>query len=292
MSHTLQRGIRLAQVGLVVNGFLALVKLVAGVLGHSYALIADAVESIADLFGSLVVWGGLRLSSRDADHRYPFGYGKAEAVSAATVGLMLLGAAIGIAIEAIREIRTPHHSPAPFTLAVLVGVVVVKEVLFRRVLRDAREIGSQAVHADAWHHRSDAITSTAAFIGITIALIGGEGWESADDWAALGASLLIIFNGYLILRPALQELMDRSPNAELLEECDQAARRVDGVLATEKIRARKSGTKFLMEMHVQADPLLSLHDAHILSGKVKRAILAAVPSVQNVLVHMEPFEGA
>lgn len=291
MSEALQRGIRLAQLGLVANGFLALVKLVAGVLGHSYALVADAVESVADLFGSLIVWGGLRLSSRDADHQYPFGYGKAEAVSAAVVGLMLIAAAVGIAIEAVREIRIPHHAPAPFTLVVLVGVVLVKEVLFRFVLRGAEQIGSQAVSADAWHHRSDAITSTAAFIGISIALIGGKGWEPADDWAALFASILILYNGTLILRPALEELMDRSPNVELLLAVDAAAHGVDGVRATEKLRARKSGTRFLLEMHVQADPHLTLQEAHILSGKVKRAILDAVPSVQYVLVHMEPFEG-
>ena len=190
----------------------------------------------------------------------------------------------------MREILTPHHAPAPFTLIVLVAVVVVKEALFRFVLRGAEQIGSQAVSADAWHHRADAITSTAAFIGISIALIGGPGWEEADDWAALGASLLILYNGAGILKPALQELMDRSPNEELLREVDAAAHSVDGVMATEKLRARKSGTRFLLEMHVQADPALSLHDAHILSGKVKRAILTAVPSVQYVLVHMEPFE--
>lgn len=292
MSHAIQRGIRLAQLGLVTNGLLAMIKLLAGILGHSYALIADAVESVADLFSSLIVWGGLRLSSRDADTRYPFGYGKAEAVSAAIVGLMLFGAAIGIAIEAVREILTPHHTPAPFTLVVLVGVVGIKEMLFRFVLKGAEQIGSQAVSADAWHHRADAITSTAAFLGISIALIGGPGWEQADDWAALLASTLILYNGSSILKPALQELMDRSPNEELLRKVDAAALGVSGVLATEKLRARKSGTRFLLELHVQAEPAMSLHEAHILSGKVKTAILAAVPSVQYVLVHMEPFERA
>lgn len=286
----MNRGIRLAQLGLMVNGVLALVKLVAGILGHSYALIADAVESVADLFSSLIVWGGLRVSSRDPDNRYPFGYGKAEAVSAMIVGLMLVGAAIGIAIEAIREILIPHHTPAPFTLVVLVAVVIIKETLFRVVHRTSRELGSPAVAADAWHHRADAITSTAAFIGISIALIGGPGWEMADDWAALFASTLILYNGVGIMRPAIQDLMDHSPTEDLLREVEGAARTVAGVLATEKLKARKSGTRFLLELHVQAEPSLSLHDAHVLSGKVKSAIKTAVPSVQDVLVHMEPFE--
>lgn len=287
----MNRGIRLAQVGLLANGVLALVKLVAGILGNSYALIADAVESIADLFSSVIVWGGLRVAARDADDRYPFGYGKAEALAAMIVGLMLCAAAVGIAIEAIREIFVPHHTPAPFTLVVLVVVVAIKETLFRVVNRSARDTGSPAIAADAWHHRADAITSGAAFIGISIALIGGPGWEMADDWAALFASALILYNGLGIMRPSVGELMDRSPSEEMLRLVDAAAHGVSGVLATEKLKARKSGTRYLLEVHVQAEPSLSLHEAHILSGKVKRAIRSAVPSVQDVLVHMEPFEG-
>lgn len=287
----MNRGIRLAQLGLLANGVLALVKLVAGVLGNSYALIADAVESIADLFSSLIVWGGLRVAARDADDRYPFGYGKAEAISAMIVGLMLLAAAVGIAIEAVREILRPIRTPAPFTLVVLIVVVAVKAALFRVVNRSARDSGSPAVTADAWHHRADAMSSAAAFIGISIAVLGGPGWETADAWAALFASVLILYNGLGIMRPSVQELMDRSPSEEMLRAVDAAAHAVEGVLATEKLKARKSGTRFLLEVHVQAEPSLSLQEAHILSGKVKRAIRSAVPSVQDVLVHMEPFEG-
>jgi cation diffusion facilitator family transporter len=286
----MNRGIRLAQLGLLANGVLALVKLVAGVLGNSYALIADAVESIADLFSSLIVWGGLRVAARDADDRYPFGYGKAEALAAMIVGLMLLAAAIGIAVQAVREILSPVRSPAPFTLVVLVVVVAVKAALFRVVNRNARASGSPAVAADAWHHRADAMSSAAAFIGISIAVLGGPGWETADAWAALFASVLILYNGLGIMRPSVQELMDRSPSNEMLRLVDAAAHAVEGVLATEKLKARKSGTRFLLEVHVQAEPSLSLQEAHILSGKVKRAIRSAVPSVQDVLVHMEPFE--
>ncbi len=287
----MNQGIRLARTGLITNGLLALVKLLAGILGHSYALIADAVESVADIFSSLVVWGGLRLSSRNADERYPFGYGKAESVSSAIVGLMLVGAALGIAIEAVREILIPHHTPAAFTLIVLVVVVAIKETLFRRVSRGAQELGSQAVAADAWHHRADAITSAAAFVGISIALIGGPGWEAADDWAALLASTIILYNGVQIIRPALAELMDHSPEEQVFRTVEAAAREVQGVLATEKLRIRKSGPKYLLELHVQADKHLSLHDAHILSGKVKSSIRSVLPRVENVLVHMEPYEG-
>ncbi len=281
---------RLAQIGLVVNALLTVLKLVAGILGNAYALVADAIESGTDMFGSLVVWSGLRIASRDPDDRYPFGYGRAEPIAAATVGAIMLGAAIAIAIAAVREIRIPHHAPAPFTLAVLAVVIVVKEVLAKRVLKASVESGSVVVHADAWHHRADAITSGAAFIGISIALIGGPGWEPADDWAALVAACIICINGGLLLRTAARDLMDRAPASPLLDAVSEAARGTSGVLAIEKLKIRKSGTQHYVDLHVQADPMLSLQDAHVLSGRVKSAIRARVPSAVGVLIHMEPFE--
>lgn len=284
------RGVRLAQLGLVVNGVLALAKLVAGVLGHSQALIADATESFADLFSSAVVWGGVRIAGRAPDADHPFGHGKAEALAAGVVGIMLLGAALGIAVGSVREILAPHQVPAGFTLVVLVGVVVIKEGLFRVVRRGAASIGSDAVAADALHHRSDAITSLAAFIGISVALIGGPGWEAADDVAALAASVIIGYNGLRVLRPSVDELMDRAPDAELLARAGAAATAVSGVLAIEKLRGRKHGREYYLELHVQADPALSLQDAHTLSGRVKSGVRAAIPEVANVLVHMEPFQ--
>lgn len=284
------RGIRSAQLGLVVNTLLAMTKLVAGVLGNAYALVADAVESTADIFSSLIVWGGLQIATRQADDDYPFGYGKAEPLAATVVSLLLIGAAAGITVEALREIRTPHHTPAPFTLIVLVGVIVVKEVLFRRVLKVSDEVRSTAVKADAWHHRSDAITSAAAFIGISIALLGGPGWESADDWAALAAAGVIVINAITLLRPAIGDLMDKSPGAHLLERIGDAARGTPEVRHIEKLKVRKAGLQYYVDLHVQADPGLSLHDAHILSGRVKTAIRAAVPEVAGVLIHMEPHE--
>ncbi|MBK6423311.1 MAG: cation transporter [Gemmatimonadales bacterium] len=284
------RGIRSAQLGLVVNTLLAITKLVAGILGNAYALVADAVESTADIFSSLIVWGGLQIATRQADDEYPFGYGKAEPLAATVVSLLLIGAAAGITVEALREIRTPHHTPAPFTLLVLVGVIVVKEVLFRRVLKVSDEVSSTAVKADAWHHRSDAITSAAAFLGISVALLGGPGWESADDWAALAAAGVIVVNAIRLLRPAIGDLMDKSPGAHLLERIGEAARATTDVRHIEKLKVRKAGLQYYVDLHVQADPALSLHDAHILSGRVKTAIRAAVPEVAGVLIHMEPHE--
>jgi len=287
-----RRGIRSAQIGLVVNAALAAIKLVAGVTGHAYALIADAIESTADIFSSLIVWGGLRVSERDPDDVYPFGYGKAESLAGAVVALMLVGAAVGIAVEAIREIRTPHHAPAAWTLGILVAVMLLKWLLSRRVAAVGKDIGSTAVKADAWHHMSDAITSAAAFVGISIALIGGPGWESADDWAALFASTIIAYNGVAMLRPALHDLMDRVPGVDVVREVRNAANAVPGVLHTEKLAVRRAGMSYQVTIHVQADPQLSLDAAHTLSGVVKSRIRRAVPQVQSVLVHMEPYHEA
>lgn len=282
--------IRSTQIGLLVNAALAIVKLIAGIAGNTYALVADAVESTADIFASLIVWGGLRVASRDPNEEYPFGYGKAESVAAAVVSMMLLAASLGIAFEAIREIRTPHNTPAPWTLLVLVGVLLVKFVLFRRTLRIGSEARSTAARADAWHHASDAVTSAAAFIGISIALWGGPGWEQADDWAALFASAVIFYNGVLLVRPAMHDLMDRMPGSDVLEPVRTAASGIPRVLAVEKLSARKAGMVYYVDIHVQAHPAMSLRDAHELSGEVKSTIRRAVPGVAGVLVHMEPFE--
>jgi len=263
---------------------------IAGIVGHSQALIADGIESTADVCSSLVVWSGLRISSRSADEDYPFGYGKAEPLSALAVGLLLMLAALMIAAESVRQILTPHLTPRPFTLVVLVVVVLIKEVLFRRVLRVGADVGSTALKADAWHHRSDAITSAAAFVGISIALIGGPGWESADDWAALLASGIIVYNAIGVLRPATQDLMDRAPGEEMVSRVAAAASAVPGVSAIEKLKVRKAGMGYYVDLHVQADPAMPLHAAHVLSGMVKSAIRQAVPEVTGALIHMEPYE--
>lgn len=281
---------RVAQVGMFVNLILAIIKLIAGIVGHAYALVADAIESTADIFSSLVVYGGLRIAAQPADEDHPYGHGRAEALAGAFVALMLFGAAIVIAAEAIHGISTPHHLPRAWTLAVLVGVIIVKQFLAGRVFRVGLETGSTAVMADAQHHRSDVITSTAAFVGISIAVIGGPGWEQADDWAALVAAVVICYNGIKILRPAVDDLMDRLPEAEVVQKIASAATSVTEVCAIEKLKVRKVGLQYAVDLHVQAEPSMSLHDAHIVSGKVKGAIRTAMPAVDGVLVHMEPYE--
>src|SRR3954452_9937640 len=212
----LQTAARVALLGLLINVVLASIKIIAGIIGHAYVLIADGIESALDIGGSIVIWGGLTVAARPPDETHPYGHGKAEPIAAIAVALGVLAAATGLAIESVREILTPHHGPAPFTLAILIVVIVVKEFLFRYVIRLGQQTESTAVKTDAWHHRSDALTSTAAFIGISAALVGGEAWYSAADWAALSACTVIAANGVRLALPAFHERMDAAPGGKIV----------------------------------------------------------------------------
>src|SRR6266480_2201471 len=236
-SKVLQTAARVALLGLVINVGLATAKIVAGFIGHAYVLIADGIESALDVGGSIVIWGGLTVAALPPDKTHPYGHGEAEPIAAMVVALSVLAAALVIAIHSVREILLPHHGPAPWTLAVLVVAVVVKETLFRYVIQFGHKVESTAVKTDAWHHRIDAMTSTAAFIGISVALIGGKPWQSADDWAALVACVLIAWNGYRLARPAFFEIMDTAPREKFIRSISRAARSVPGVVEIEKCRA-------------------------------------------------------
>jgi cation diffusion facilitator family transporter len=286
----LQTGARVALLGLVVNVVLASAKIVAGLVGHAYVLIADGIESALDVGGSIVIWGGLTVAARPPDKTHPYGHGKAEPIAAIVVALGVLAAALAIAIQSVREILLPHHGPAPWTLVVLIVAVIIKEVLFRYVIRFGRKVESTAVKTDAWHHRIDAMTSTAAFIGISIALIGGKPWQSADDWAALVACVLIGWNGYRIARPAFFEIMDTAPRGKFIRSIREAARAVPGVVEVEKCRARKMGLDFYVDLHVGVDGNMSVHEGHEIAHRVKRAIQQSDPRIADVLVHIEPAQ--
>lgn len=282
------RGIRATLMGVVVSAVLGAVKILAGVLGHSYALVADGIESILDIFSSLAVLSGLKFAMTPPSEKFPYGYGKAEPLAALAVAIALGAAATGIAIQSVREILTPHHAPAPFTLLVLVGVVLTKEALYRRLSRTGSDIGSQAVISDAWHHRSDSITSAAAFIGISVALIAGPGFESADDWAALVACVVILTNGYRLLRTALREISDAAPPPMVESAIRSLASSVDGVQGIDKCRIRKSGLVFFVEIHVTVDGDMPVREGHDIAHDVKDVLLDSSLTIQDVAVHIEP----
>jgi cation diffusion facilitator family transporter len=292
--HQLKRigerdAVRAAILGILVNGLLATAKLVGGILGNAYVLIADAVESMTDIFSSFVVWRGLAVATLPPDANHPYGHGKAEPLAASFVSLTLLAASLGIAIQAVREILTPHHSPKAFTIWLLLVVVIIKEGLYRFVFNVGKQLTSTAVRADAWHHRSDAITSATAAVGIGIALVGGPGYESADDWAALFASCIIAYNGFRLLRPAIDELMDTSPSEELQRQITELAIQCEGVKSVEKVLVRKAGFSYLVDMHIDVDKTISVERAHDIAHLVKDAIREKNPKVAEVLIHVEPY---
>jgi cation diffusion facilitator family transporter len=286
--HSVKPGLMAAGVGMAVNIVLAIVKIATGILGNSYALIADGLESTADIVSSLVVWTGLKISALPADADHPYGHGKAESIAGIVVALALLAAAVFIAAQSLREIITPHHSPAWFTLLVLALVIATKETLFRRVFKVATELTSTAVKGDAWHHRSDALTSAAAFVGISVALLGGKGYESADDWAALLACGVIAFNGYRLLRAALDELMDAAVAPPLQHQVRELALGMPGVLGVDDCRIRKSGLGLFVDMQIRVDGNLSVFRGNEIAEQVTGCLKASALGVAGVMVHVEP----
>lgn len=284
------KGIKTTVIGIAVSIILAAVKGIAGVLGNSYALIADAIESTADVFTSIIVLTGLKIASKPADKNHPYGHGKAEPIAGLVVAAALFIAAIVIIIQSIHEIITPHHAPAPFTLIVLVAVVITKELLFRFVIKVGESLDSISVRNDAWHHRSDAITSAAAFIGISIALIGGKGYEQADDYAALFASIIIIINATRLFKPAFFEIMDTAPPAHILEEVKTAAAKVNGVMGIDKCFVRKMGLDLFVDIHVIVERNLPVHEGHLIGHNVKDELMKFNPKISDVLVHIEPSQ--
>ena len=282
------RGMRAALMAMGVSGVLGAVKVIAGVAGHSYALIADGVESLLDIVSSIAVWGSLKVAAADPNHRIPYGYGKAEPLAGLVIAAGLVVVAGVLSVQSIHEIRKPHQAPEAFTLIVLIVVVAVKELLFRWLVRTGREIESRAMESDAWHHRSDALTSIAAFIGISIALWGGEGYEAADDWAALAACALIAFNGVRLFRNALREILDAAPPAEDLARIRDIAASVPGVTGIDDCRARKSGLGWLVDIHVEVDGEMPVREGHRIAHEVKDALLTSEAGVLDALVHIEP----
>ncbi|MCL5245238.1 cation diffusion facilitator family transporter [Cellulophaga sp. 20_2_10] len=270
------------------NICLAIIKGLAGFFGNSYALIADAIESTTDIFSSLLVLLGFKYAKRPADENHPYGHGKIEPLITFLVVAFLVTSATVIAYESIQNIQTPHKVPKAWTLLVLGVIIIWKEALYRIVLKKSKEIQSTSLKAEAWHHRSDAITSVMAFIGISIAVICGKGYETADDWAALLASGFILYNSYLILRPALSEVMDEQLYDDLLLDIRNKALEVDGVLGTEKCFIRKAGMKFHIDLHAIVDGKITVKEGHDISHKLKDYLMEKIRNLEYVLIHIEP----
>jgi cation diffusion facilitator family transporter len=284
-----QAGARLVLRGIALNAALAAVKFAGGFFGHTYALIADAAESLLDILSSLLVWAGFRVAAKPPDADHPYGHGKAEPLAALAVAIFVFLMAGFIAWHAVQEIRTPHQGPAWWTLVVLAGVVVTKMWFSRRLGAAGEATGSTALGAEALHHWSDAMTSAAAFVGISIALWGGAGWETADDWAALFACVIVAFNGVGMLGRALGDVMDAAVSADFEAEVRAIALAVPGVRTLDKVRVRKSGLSHLVDIHVRVDGDLTVRAGHAIAHAVKDALIASAPhAISDVAVHIEP----
>ncbi len=285
-----EAAVRTTWFSIVGNTVLAIIKALAGYFGHSYALIADAIESTSDILASIVVLFGLKFASRPADKNHPYGHGRVEPlITFCVVGFLVMSATI-IAYESIKNISTPHELPRPFTLFILGAIIIWKEISFRIVMKKSRETNSSSLKADAWHHRSDAITSVSAFLGISFALIMGKGYESADDWAALFASGFILYNSYLIFRPALGEIMDENVHGEIEERVRRVGITVPGVLDTEKCMIRKTGMYYLVDLHAIVASDISVKQGHDIAHRLKDTLKEEIPELSDVMVHIEPFE--
>ena len=290
MRQKVQEAIKTSYLSILGNALLAIIKGVTGIFGNSYALIADAIESTTDVFSSLLVLLGLKYASKPADENHPYGHGKVEPlVTFLVVGFLVISATV-IVYESIEHIQTPHKVPEPYTLLVLAGIIIIKEIFYRFVSKKSDETNSTSLKAEAWHHRSDAITSLMAFVGITIALLMGEGYEAADDWAALFASGIIYFNAYLILRPALGEVMDEHMYEDKILEIRSIAENVPGVVETEKCFIRKTGMIFHVDLHIAVKADITVKEGHDIAHNVKNDILNEIPEIVDVLIHVEPDE--
>ena len=288
LNHAVRRGTRVALIGVIASTFLAATKIAAGVIGNSFALVADGVESVLDIFSGLLVWGGLRVSALPQSERFPYGLGKAEPLASLVVSTALLLAAVGIAIGAAQAILGPQEVPESFTLLVLVAVLIAKESMFRVLSARGREIGSRALNTDAWHHRSDALTSLAAFIGISVALTAGEGFESADDWAALVACAVITFNGVRLFQASLREVLDVTAPGEIRDRVREIAQSVPGVDGVDLLRVRQSGLALWVDIHVEVEGEISVRAGHEIAHLVKDGLLDSDLRILDALVHVEP----
>jgi cation diffusion facilitator family transporter len=277
-------------VGGFVNIFLIALKFITGIIGNSHALIADAVHSISDLFTDVVVLFGIKSGRKPPDDRYPFGHGRIETLAAATVGLVLIVTAVYLGVRSSMDIYfQKEYHPTILALFGAVISIVLKETLYHYTVRAGRRIKSQLIVANAWHHRSDALSSVAVLFGVGCARIKPE-WHILDAFAALLVSFFIIKVGLEILGSSLHELSDAAPDPEVLSEINQCTLGVDGVMDSHDLRVRTSGGRYQIEIHIIVDALLTVAQGHRVAKAVEKCLIDKVEDLDKVIVHVDPSE--
>ena len=281
-------GQRVTWVGFGANALLVVVKAAAGILGHSQALIADAIHSVSDFVTDAVVLWGLKVGRQAPDEDHPFGHARFETVASAGVGVALVAVAVGLGFDAGSNIVAGEVShPGPLALAGAMLSILVKEALYHYTIRVGRRIRSPAVVANAWHHRSDAFSSVAVVLGVGAAIVKPE-WGILDAFAALLVSVFILRVGLQILIDAIRELADTAPEPAVIEKLDVAAKGVEGVLDTPDHKVRSIGGVFHVQIHVEVPRTLTVVEGHDLALAVDERITAADERVADVLVHVDP----
>ena len=279
---------RAALLGLVVNLALGATKLVGGIFGNSFALISDAVNSIGDSFSSVVVLFGLHVAQRPADSEHPYGHTRAEAVASLSVALLIAFSALLVGWEAVVLLRAEPSLPSAWTLWIAGANVLLKESLYRFNLRIGRRTNSQAVVANAWDHRSDALCSLAVLIGIALVCWGGPTFARADGVAALVVVVLILWAAGRLFYVSASLLLDHQAEPEMVDEIRQVAGEVPGVRGVETLWVRRSGLEFFADIHIEVDPTISVADGHHISHLVKDQLIDHFAALRDVLVHLEP----
>lgn len=280
---------RAARIGLAVNVGLAAVKLIGGLVGQSFALIADAVNSIGDVVTTIVVLFALRVAQRPPDDEHPYGHTRAEAIAASNVALLVVVSAVFVGWEAVQRFGLRHEPPPAWTLWIAGFNVLIKEGLYQYKVRVGRRTGSAAIVANAWDHRSDAFCSLAVLIGLAAIRFGGPSFVGADEVASMVVVTAIVWSGVQLFRSSASELMDPQADSEFVGGIRRAAREVEGVRDVEKLWVRKSGLEFFADIHIQVDPHLTVAAGHRIGHQVKARLLDQFPGLRDVLIHLEPF---
>jgi cation diffusion facilitator family transporter len=287
-NQELKAGRRVTLVGAAVNLVLAALKFLAGIFGFSTALIADAVHSLSDLATDFIVLVGLKLGRAPADGKHQFGHGRLETLTAALVGLGLIGTGFYLGYEAGLDIyHNTMHNPTWLAIAGALVSVLGKEALYRWTLTVGKRIQSAAVQANAWHHRSDALSSVAVLIGVGAAIINPE-WHILDAYAALVVSLLVCKAGLDIVWEAVKEFTDHAPTSEVLNDIQRCALNVKGVVEIHDLKVRASGGRYHMELHVVVDGSLNVREGHAIAKEVEACLLGDLPLVERVIIHIDP----
>jgi cation diffusion facilitator family transporter len=279
---------RAAFVAVTISVGLGLIQFLGGYFGHSVALMSDAVHSFGDALTSGVVFAALFYAQQPADAEHPYGHTRAEAVAGSNVALVLVLLGLGVLWEALSTLAEVSPVPEWYTLVIACAGILLKEGLYRYEIRVSQRTGSTAMRASAWDHRLDAFGSLAVLIGLALAHWGGPSWHTADHVAAIVVGLVLVWTGSRLFWSSLHELLDRQAEPAMLEAVRGEALSVSGVLGVEKLLVRKTGLEYLVDIHVEVDPDLSVRESHEIGHGVKKRLMQNNVTLKDVLVHIEP----